>query len=613
MLKKLFQLKYATLMIASVLFMLKGCETLTGNLEANAGADISASVGETVTLDGAASTGTSVTMTYLWSFDMMPTGSFAIINDPTNATASFTPDVAGEYVITLIVSDGVNEDTDELIVMVTDDGGGGTVEVSGSIDSETVWEDHIEDPSIPDYRITGSLNINAILTVNPNVLIHINEGHAIEVNETGVLIAAGKQDSIITFTSSNSMSGQLWKGISISSTDIRNELSYAAVMYAGKSEFGAFDDFVDVKTAIALFEEGVLNLSNSTISNNDGYGIYLRYGKLLSFENNAFENNTGTAVGLNLPQAAMIDGNTTFSGNTRQVEIYGSSLKQNDAVNLTKLNGTAKYYVSGNLDIESEISIDPGSYFEMAEDIEIMVEDGGAFIADAAAGDGIVFTSAGVNSGLKWKGISFWSADARNTLSNVEISHAGNSEFGSFDDFVDVPANIAILEGGRVNIENSQISDGGGYGIYMRYGEILNFSSNTFSGNDRHALGLEANQIHVIDENTTFTGNGFDGVEVYGSTLSEESTWVDLNGEAKYHVTGNIDVKNGLNLDPGVDIFVDEDKFFEVFETGYFSALGTSVNMITINTSNESGQIYWGGLYFKSTDTRNALDYVTIS
>lgn len=74
---------------------------------ANAGAAQNVVAGTLVTLNG----GTSFdpngdTLTYTWSLKTIPAGSFTVIAMPTSVNPTFTPDVAGAYVVSLVVNDG---------------------------------------------------------------------------------------------------------------------------------------------------------------------------------------------------------------------------------------------------------------------------------------------------------------------------------------------------------------------------------------------------------------------------------------------------------------------------------------------------------------------------
>ena len=66
--------------------------------QANAGADQTVSVGETVTLDGTASSHPDgKQLSYSWAFEVRPQGSEATIDKAHQAEAEFVADVAGDY------------------------------------------------------------------------------------------------------------------------------------------------------------------------------------------------------------------------------------------------------------------------------------------------------------------------------------------------------------------------------------------------------------------------------------------------------------------------------------------------------------------------------------
>ena len=74
---------------------------------ANAGGNQAVFVGNFVTLDGRASSDANGDpLTYAWRFDSVPAGSLAALNSPTSAVAGFTPDRAGNYLVSLVVNDG---------------------------------------------------------------------------------------------------------------------------------------------------------------------------------------------------------------------------------------------------------------------------------------------------------------------------------------------------------------------------------------------------------------------------------------------------------------------------------------------------------------------------
>ncbi|HEX9644551.1 MAG TPA: PKD domain-containing protein, partial [Acidimicrobiia bacterium] len=75
---------------------------------ADAGPDQTATVGDTVTLDGSGSFDVDLDpLLYAWSFTFQPPGSTAGLTDADRELASFVPDLAGLYVAQLIVGDGL--------------------------------------------------------------------------------------------------------------------------------------------------------------------------------------------------------------------------------------------------------------------------------------------------------------------------------------------------------------------------------------------------------------------------------------------------------------------------------------------------------------------------
>ena len=74
---------------------------------ASAGAAQSVTAGAIITLDGRSSSdANSDELSYSWSFTSKPTGSSAALSNATSAQATFIADVAGDYVLRLVVSDG---------------------------------------------------------------------------------------------------------------------------------------------------------------------------------------------------------------------------------------------------------------------------------------------------------------------------------------------------------------------------------------------------------------------------------------------------------------------------------------------------------------------------
>src|SRR6185312_3593727 len=85
---------------------------------ANAGMDKAASMGATVTLDGSASSDADHDpITYAWSLQSKPDGSTASLLSPNIVSPTFIADVAGTYVVQLIVSDAFSSSSPSTVTV----------------------------------------------------------------------------------------------------------------------------------------------------------------------------------------------------------------------------------------------------------------------------------------------------------------------------------------------------------------------------------------------------------------------------------------------------------------------------------------------------------------
>jgi len=98
------------------------CEKPDPPPTADAGQDQSVTYGTLVTMDGGDSTDPDddYPLAFSWDISSAPNGSTVALDDPDSVTPSFTPDLLGTYVITLVVDDsyGVSSGPDQVIVTV---------------------------------------------------------------------------------------------------------------------------------------------------------------------------------------------------------------------------------------------------------------------------------------------------------------------------------------------------------------------------------------------------------------------------------------------------------------------------------------------------------------
>lgn len=233
---------------------------------ANAGSDQTATVGQTVTLSGTASTDAdNDPLTYSWLLVTRPANSSAILTNADIASPTFVADTVGTYAAQLTVSDGKTTSAiDEVLVEIS-------TPLSGMLSSSITLE-----TSKSPYTLTGDVGIPAgvTLTVQPGVEI-IGNNRTLTVE--GTLSAVGTPSSRINIHDLN-------------------------VIPAGKNQPGRYNtiqmDSVDFahgslfKTVAGTAPYGTVRITNSAFSNIPPMRIFFIYGDNI-LERNSFVNTGG--------------------------------------------------------------------------------------------------------------------------------------------------------------------------------------------------------------------------------------------------------------------------------------------------------------------------------
>lgn len=94
--------------------------TLNSAPVADSGQDQTVLVGDTITLDGSRSSDVDGDeITYLWTVNSAPEGSQAVLSDPLSAQPVFEIDMPGAYAIQLVVNDGSEDSTPDIVSIST--------------------------------------------------------------------------------------------------------------------------------------------------------------------------------------------------------------------------------------------------------------------------------------------------------------------------------------------------------------------------------------------------------------------------------------------------------------------------------------------------------------
>lgn len=580
--------------------------------------NLTVKVGEDASLDASGSSDPEKKpLTFKWEMISQPQGSAIVLANSTAPTITFKPTHAGSYKLKVTVSDGEHSPSQEVTVIATELDVEFPITISEDVSADVIWKNINPTPGEPDYLVSQSIDVLAGLTIEPGVVVQMADESQITVGFTGKLIAIGSEQNHILFEGKSAAPG--WSGIIVNSPSTENELNYVEIHHAGS---GYLEGLSNVSASLGIdgANNSKLKVKNTTITDGGGYGIYVEnYASLTEASHITINGVTGTSIALPINSLGALTSENNFTGNNgyNAVEIIGSlTLNQPEVIWHSFQDGTP-YYISGNLDVRSGLKIQAGVSIEFAAEVGLNVLDADAYInAIGTADKKIKFSGRNKTKGF-WRGISISSSNVLNAFDYVEISNAGSSLLPNIPGI----AGSLGLDGGNVShlsFTNSIITDGKGFGLYAELNSVIDlFSNNEIKNIDGTPIALPANEIGQLDAASKFSeGNTKKSVEILGSVLQrvDQARWKSFDDGTKYLVSGNVEVRSGLIIDPGAVLEFATDRSFVVqrINNSYIIAKGTAAKRIVFTGVNKA-QGAWGGVAIISNDDRNEFDYVDIT
>ena len=582
-------------------------------LVAKAGEDQTVVKNSDVLLDGSESIDANgKSFSYQWVIKSMPDSSTAVIARADSSKATFIADVEGNYIVELTITQNSWSSTDEVVIIAQAiDPGPGEPEPTAVVIDEDITNDLIlvdlfEDEQ-PDYIITADINVSAVLTIEPGVIIAFEADKGMVIDQQGSLIARGTFNKNIKFVGKEGSQG-FWKGLLIHSNNENNEISYAIIDGGGSS---TYDELPELGGNLLLAGSNVsasaIKIINSTIRNSGSYGLYLAGASYLNeFGANKFEGNKFTAAYIPANQLHKIDLHTDFSvSNGYNGVMTGGIVHQDSHILWRKLN--SRYFVTSDIIIKSGVEIEPGAYFTMHPDAAIQVIDDGYLKAVGTAEQKIIFTTTSMP--YYWGGILVNTSSEFNQFIHTEVSHAGNRVFPNM-----MYAGNLVSENGKMKIENSTIKDGRGYGIVVNNALQVNqdvVEKNTF-------FSLPHGNIYPEILNTphlpSLVGDWVDGWSLNNGYLTPTTNLYDITTSTWFGGADepwNIEEQQGFGLKitaEGTFTWTIVEKHIFVPECNSYSAEQINGN-ITFNSSEVTfAQNFWRSKFVNSCNASENID-----
>ncbi len=261
--------------------------------------------------------------------------------------------------------------------------------------------------------------------------------------------------------------------------------------------------------------------------------------------------------------------------------------------------GAGCYRVDDLLSLEtSTLTLEPGAILYFGEYAGFAVANG-VLVSKGSAESPVELRAANGESG-GWAGLYFLGASSSSNL--VEHTLLTQGGIGGS------PA-LSVEWGSRVSVRNSTFSDNAGRAILGSSDSQLSVSGTSFVDNVAvGAVGLGSVAGFAADN--SFTGNDLEVLELVGSVLNEDATWVELGIPARFLNT-TVDIEADWILEPGVDLEMPQDMMLRVGSEGTIHAEGSAGAPVWLRgVQDEVG--YWRGLSVDSKSSANLLAHVEL-
>lgn len=366
------------------------------------------------------------------------------------------------------------------------------VELSCSdINDEMVLEDRSEGV---DYYVPCMIQVNAGLIIEPGVTIEFAQDAGFEIQDydtwEGYISAEGTAQDSIRFTGELKTAGA-WNQIQIKSSDLRNTMKYCVVEYAGTS---------DGSEAAIHMDDGKLELQNSSIRKNSGYGMFIdKHSDISGYASNTITANMNYPLHIAANVVTQLDGNaSTYTGNKNssgdsmdEIYVFSNSIYERGYITGQNAhvweNPGVPFYVNelvyvGETD-EGALRIMQGCEISFGQNFGFWVDEYNAYLSiEGTASENVVLR--GRSGQGSWNGIYLNTNNVQNSIEHTVITDGGQTTVGHW---FDNPANINLgYHGGTttLSLSNVALNNSGGCAIAEGGGTInLTTSNVTYTGN----------------------------------------------------------------------------------------------------------------------------------
>lgn len=273
-------------------------------------------------------------------------------------------------------------------------------------------------------------------------------------------------------------------------------------------------------------------------------------------------------------------------------------------------NATVDYVVNCKMQINDDVTIEPGVTIAFETDAGFWVHEG-SLNAVGTTAKPITFTGTNKDRG-SWGGVFFASNNPKNEMSNTVFEYAGGTAVaGSTNE----KGGVVIGKNASLKFKNNLIQHCKGWALNLFYSAndaTTIIENNTFKENEK-PLQVSLNFVGLVKGNNNFIDNTSNKVEI-SCTYAIDKTQTLHKLPVPYLVRGSYNFEIGsegnLTIEPGTVIEMATEK--NIVVKGSLIAVGSPTEKIIIRgeTATAGG---WGNIVFGRTSSpNNEINYVEI-
>jgi hypothetical protein len=338
---------------------------------------------------------------------------------------------------------------------------GNAVEVFGGTVSESQTWHHLGVPYLDD---NGDVSVDAVLTVAAGTTVQFSKDYGLTIDNGSIpnpggaipygLVAVGGSAAGQEITFEGAVTKRTpgyWSGIV--DYGAGTDLEHVVVRDAGGTNGGQGAD-VWVESGIPFtMKDSILSYSLTEGLAFDASAAASQ----ITLQANTYDHIATFPVSLTANAAGALDAASTYTNNTDNVvQVYGGTVSANQ----TWQGLSVPFYLDQDADIAAALVMAPGATVQFGQDNSLTVDasPAGSLTAVGQAADHITFTGKVSGTPGYWGSITFDSNDPNNQLSYVDISEGGSQASAE-------TAEVYVLNGGTVTLDNTTISDSPVYGV----------------------------------------------------------------------------------------------------------------------------------------------------